>query len=149
MDWKTLSLELMKISEVVCVTTINADGYPETRAMFNLLRQEQFPGLQSFLHQSPAFTVFLTTNTSSRKLQHLRTNPRASVYYCAPLDWRGLDLVGNLIEITDQEIKKNLWQPGWELYYPGGWEDPDYSVLLMTPHHARYYHQLDCVDFEP
>ena len=40
-----LSIELMEIAEAACLTTIDGHGFPLTRAMFNLRRREQFPGL--------------------------------------------------------------------------------------------------------
>ncbi len=149
LDLKQLAQETVCRADVAVVTTINGEGFPESRAMFNLRLEKQFPNLQAFFQGREAFEIYLTTNTSSRKLSQLRNNPKASIYFSLPEEWRGIDLVGNLTEVTDSSIKQGLWQAGWELYYPGGWEDPDYCVLMMKPQFIRYYHQLQTVEFKP
>ena len=44
-EGKKLSIELMEIAEAAYVSTIDPNGFPQTRAMFNLRRKSQFPGL--------------------------------------------------------------------------------------------------------
>ena len=59
-----LSLDLMATAEAAYVTTIDPDGFPQTRAMFNLRRKEQFPGLAAlFKDHQDDFLVYFTTNT--------------------------------------------------------------------------------------
>lgn len=76
------SIELMEIAEAAYVTTMAPDGYPQTRAMFNLRRKEQFPALASlFKDHQEDFLAYCTTNTSSSKIAHLKKNPKVSLYY--------------------------------------------------------------------
>ena len=42
---RRLSIDLLETAETAIVTSIDAEGFPQTRAMFNLRRKEQFPGL--------------------------------------------------------------------------------------------------------
>lgn len=145
---RRLSLELMEIAEAAYVTTIDPDGFPQTRAMFNLRRKEQFPGLyELFKKHKDDFLVYLTTNTSSGKIAHIRENPKVAIYYCKPSEWRGLLLAGEIEIVTDKKIKEEIWQEGWEMYYPGGPDDPDHTVLCLRPMLARYYHQLNFANF--
>ncbi|HWP96041.1 MAG TPA: pyridoxamine 5'-phosphate oxidase family protein [Syntrophomonadaceae bacterium] len=140
---KKLCLELMENAEAAFLTTIDGEDFPETRAMFNLRRKAQFPALlAAFEEHQDDFLIYFTTNTSSRKLKHIQANHKASVYYCQPIEWRGLNMVGSIEIVNDRDVKQSLWQDGWEMYYPGGADDPDYSVLCMRPRFARYYHQL-------
>ena len=149
---KELCLELMETAEAGFLTTIDEEGFPVTRAMFNLRRKAQFPALIAVFegHQDD-FLIYFTTNTSSRKLNHIKTNPKVSVYFCRPREWRGLNLIGSIEIGNDRALKQSLWQDGWEMYYPEGVDDPDYSVLCMRPRFARYYHQLQFfqLDFPP
>jgi general stress protein 26 len=142
------SLELMKTAEAAYVTTVNPDGFPQTRAMFNLRRKEQFPGLTEFFtkHEDD-YTVYFTTNTSSPKLTHIRQNPKVAVYYCKADEFRGLLLSGEMEVVEDSAIKEAIWQKGWEMYYPGGPHDPDHTVLRLRPMVAKYYHQLNSFTF--
>lgn len=146
-DLQEKSKELLQLADAAYVTTVNQQGFPETRAMFNLRRTEQFPGLTAFFAGEDDFTVYLTTNTSSRKIAQLADNARTSVYYCRTEDWRGLNLIGEMTIVNDRAVRERLWQKGWELYYPAGPDDPDYCVLMMKPTEARYYHQLETVVF--
>jgi len=140
---KRLCLELMETAEAAYLTTMDGDGFPQTRAMFNLRRKDQFPALSTrFAIHRDDFLVYFTTNTSSRKIIHLRVSPKASVYYSRPTEWRGLNLIGDIDIVDDADVNESLWQDGWNLYYPGGSSDQDYAVLRMRPLFARYYHQL-------
>jgi general stress protein 26 len=143
-DALKLSIELMETAEAAYVTTIDPDGFPQTRAMFNLRRKEQFPGLAALFkaHQDD-FLVYFTTNTSSPKIDHIKMNPKVSIYYCKPGEFRGLMLSGEMEFVTDRAEKEKVWQKGWEMYYPGGVHDPDHTVLRLRPMASKYYHQLN------
>lgn len=141
-----LSLDLLETAEAAFVTTIGPDGFPQTRAMFNLRRKEQFPGLAALFKMD--FIVYFTTNTSSPKIEHIKKNPKVSVYYCNPGEFRGLMLSGEMAVVTDRSEKEQVWQKGWEMYYPGGVHDPDHTVLRLRPMAAKYYHQLDSFHFD-
>ncbi len=140
---KRLSTDLLETAEAAIVTTIDAAGYPQTRAMFNLRRTEQFPGLlHLFDNHRDDFVVYFTTNTSSPKIRDIKTNPKVSVYYCKPGEFRGLMLSGEMEIVKDLAEKETVWQKGWEMYYPGGVRDPDHTVLRLRPRTVKYYHQL-------
>ena len=148
-DAVCLSLELMETAEAAIVTTIDPEGFPQTRAMFNLRRGEQFPGLAALFKKRPDdFLAYFTTNTSSSKIAHIKVNPRVSVYYCKPGEFRGLMLSGQVELVADRTEKERVWQKGWEQYYPGGVHDPDHTVLRLRPMIAKYYHQLEFFTFD-
>lgn len=140
---------LMEVAEVAIVTTMDGDGYPQTRAMFNLRNIATFPSLSPlFANHRDDFTAYFTTNSSSSKVAQIRINPAVSVYYCCPAQWRGLMLGGRMAIVTDSGVKNALWQQGWEMYYPGGADDPDHTVLCLQPTVATYYHQLTNFRFD-
>ncbi len=148
-DAKRLSLELLKTAEAAIVTTIDPNGFPQTRAMFNLRREKQFPGLASLFNDHPDdFLVYFTTNTSSPKVAHIKKNPKVSVYYFISAEFRGLMLSGEMDIVKDRGEKGQVWQKGWEMYYPGGPHDPDHTVLRLLPRTAKYYHQLNFFTFD-
>ena len=130
----TLCLDLLDNSWPAYLTTVDVIGYPQTRAMFNLRNKSWFPKLiPIFENHCSDFMILFGTNTSSTKLADLRQNPAASVYYCDPSTWRGVMLGGDIEIVDDMTLKRSLWQDGWERYYPGGVEDPDYTVLRIFP----------------
>lgn len=148
-DVRQECLELMKTTPVAIVTTIDPEGFPQTRAMFNLHNRVQFPSLENFFNAVDDFSVYLTTNTSSAKVAHIRTNPKTSIYFCNPSEFQGLMLSGEMSVETDKAIKEALWQEGWTMYYPGGVHDPDHTVLCLRPAIVRYYRRLSTFTFQP
>jgi general stress protein 26 len=131
-------LDLMETAEVVYLSTLDEAGFPDTRAMYNLRRKSQFPSLAHlFAGHEVDLLIYLGANTSSRKIRHIRANPRVAVYYCDSKLYHSLLLQGMAELVEDGAIKAALWQPGWERYYPGGPEDPDYAVVRLVPTHAK------------
>ena len=146
---KKSGLKLMEESKAAILTTLDADGFPITRAMFNLRNKEQFPEFSEFFKsQQSQFTIYISTNTSSSKVAHLSKNPKMSVYYCDPEDFKGFMLGGSVEIVDDIKVKKKIWLDWWTRYYPEGLEDPDYTLLRMEPTNARFYYKLNQVNFE-
>lgn len=115
---------------------VDEDGYPVTRAMLIL----EHEGIQ---------TQYLSTNTSSRKINALLKNPKASIYYCNPDQFQGVLFVGDIEVCTDAQTRARLWREGFEKYYPKGVNDPDYCVLKLTVKHGSHYHGLCNTHFNP
>ncbi len=111
------------------------DGYPDVRAMIK--NKNEGPK-----------TIWFTTNTSSRKIEQLKENPKACVYFVDSDKWMGLRLVGIVDILQDPESRQRLWREGFERYYPSGVSDPDYSVLRFKAQRGSYYHNLTDVSFE-
>ena len=146
---KKLGLELMEQSKAAILTTIDSNGFPITRAMFNLRNKEQFPEFTEFFEkQENPFTIYISTNTSSNKVSQLSKNPRMCVYFVDAEDFKGFMLGGSAETIDEMELKKQIWLDWWTRYYPEGLEDPDYTLLRMKPTNARFYYKLTQVNFE-
>jgi len=123
-------------SSKICLLGTNAeDGFPNIKAMLNLRHE----GLKH---------IWFSTNTSSKRLQQLKRDKRACVYYVDEKNFRGLMLVGTVDVLQDIESKTMLWSEGAEVYYPLGVEDPDYSVLRFTARRGNYYHGLRNITFD-
>lgn len=138
-----LSLKLMEASEAVYLTMMDSDGFPETRAMLNLRNTKIYPGLKEvFQYHNVDFLTYFTTNTSSPKIERVKKNPKVCAYYCKPDEWRGLMISGFMEIVDDKNIKDELWQDNWTMYYPEGSEDMDYTVLCLRPTFLKGYHQF-------
>ena len=70
-------------------------------------------------------------------MRQILSNAKVSVYFCDPGKFHGLMLVGKIDIVTDQGLKKQIWQDGWERYYPDGADDPDYTILRLLPAYAK------------
>ena len=141
---KQSSLELIATTEVVYLATIDSNGFPQVRAMLNLRNRDNYPSLVNvFDNHDEDFLLYLTTNISSAKMKQIEESPKVTVYFCNPDQFHGLMLAGEIEVITKQEIKNKLWQDGWEMYYPSGVDDPDYTILQLRPAFAKGWYKSD------
>jgi general stress protein 26 len=131
----TQCFELMEKSKICMLGTNDEGGSPNIKGMMNLKHK----GLKN---------IWFSTNTSSKRVQQLRNDNRACVYYVDEKNFKGLMLVGTIEILQDIKSKKMLWAEGAEVYYPLGVEDPDYSVLCFTAKRGNYYHGLKNITFE-
>lgn len=135
---RTSCLELMRQVPDLYFTTVDEEGFPHTRCIFNLRCAGRFPGLQAvFAGHDHDLMTYLGTNTSSVKVRHIRSNPRVAAYYCDPASFHGVMLSGRVEIVDDPALKRSLWQEGWEMYYRQGPDDPDFAVLRLLPVRVR------------
>jgi general stress protein 26 len=127
-------LQLIERSSICLLGTNGEDGFPNIKAMLNVKHE----GMKK---------IWLSTNTSSKRVQQLKKDNRACVYYVDDKDFKGLMLIGTIQILRDLKSRKMLWKDGDERYYPLGVEDPDYTVLRFTAHKGNYYHKLN-ITFE-
>jgi general stress protein 26 len=133
-ELRDMCLHLLETGWPAYLSTVDENGYPQTRAMFNLRNKERFPKLVSlFAQHKDDFMIVFTTNTSSTKIDDIKKRPKTSVYFCNPDDWKGVMFGGDIEVVEDLEFKKALWHDGWERYYPSGYDDPDHTVLRIRP----------------
>jgi general stress protein 26 len=126
-------MALVDKAESVIVNSVDENGYPNAKAMFKLVHG----GLKTF---------WLSTNTSSMRVQQFMKNSKASLYFLG--QYRGLMLIGEMEVCRDRSSREKLWSDGCEKYYPLGVDDPDYSVLKFTALIGNYYFNLNKHTFE-
>lgn len=141
------ALALTMRSKFVYVTTVDQTGFPETRVMFNLLKVRAKP-----LSSGPAavkrnFASYLGTNTSSKKVAQMRNDGRVCLYYSDNAKYEGCMVRGRVVEVTDAEVRKAVWTPAWKMYYYGGLDGGDFSLLEFVPETVKYYHGLAVREF--
>jgi len=142
-------LKLMETADMAYLSTIDSDGFPQTRVMGNLRNTKQYPGLKSmFSEHGEDFLIYLTTSTSSTKMAQIKANPKVSVYYSRPSEFHGMMLAGKIEVVTDGNLKKELWQEGWEIYWPDGPDGPQYTVLRLLPDFAKGWYKEGPFEFK-
>ena len=152
-ELKQACLDLMEKVDVVYLSTVDVNGFPHTRIMSNLRDKKQYPGLAGMFEQhKDDFLIYMATSSSSVKMQQIRANPKVSVYLGVytedPADFQCLMLCGEVEEVSDQQLKKQLWQTGWEMFWQGGVDDPEYTVLRLMPAFARGGYKESPFEFE-
>ena len=121
--------ELVINTPIAFVSSVNQDGFPNTKAMLNLKRDD-------------IKTHYFSTNLSSKRASQFQANPNACIYFCEQANFKGLLLVGSMEVMTDRPTREMLWVDGFEMYYPKGIDDDDYVVLKFTAQWGNYYHGL-------
>lgn len=120
---------------VAFISSLDEEGFPNMKAMLAPRVRE---GIRTF---------YFTTNTSSKRVAHYRSDPRACLYFCDRRFFRGVMLKGHMEVLEDSQSKELIWRDGDTMYYPLGVTDPDYCVLKFTAQSGRYYSNFKSEDF--
>ena len=128
-------ITLIDQQAIALISSVDAQGYPSTKAMLAPRKRE---GLVHF---------YFTTNTSSMHVAHYKKNPKACLYFCDSLLFKGVTLKGQMTVLEDAASKTMVWHQGDELYYSLGVTDPDYCMLKFTAATGRYYFNFNSQDF--
>jgi general stress protein 26 len=128
-------LELMDDQNFCLLGTIGDNGFPNIKGMNNL----RHDGMKR---------IWFSTNTSSKRVQQLKKDNKACVYYVNAKKFKGLMLIGRMEILQDIDTRKMLWSEEAEIYYPLGLDDPDYSVLCFTADWGNLYHNMNNISFE-
>ena len=144
-ELKQECLNLMETADAAYVATIGSDGFPYIRMMSNLRNKEQNPGLAELFEQHKEdFMTYFTTCEATAKVEQIKANPSVSVYYSKPSEFHGMMLAGKIEIVTDTNLKKELWQDGWEMYYP----DKKYTLLRLLPDFAKGWYKEGPFEFK-
>ena len=79
---------LVENAKNVYVSSVDENGYPNTKAMLSLQRDSL--GIHYF-----------STNLSSKRVAQFKANPKACIYYCDEPSFHGLMLIGTMEVCTD------------------------------------------------
>ncbi len=123
-------IKLRNTQKIAYLCSIDEEGFPQTKAV--LVREHDNLSIQYF-----------STNTSSKRVQQFLKNPKASVYYCNKLLFKGALFTGIVEICTDHETKKRFWHAGDTQYYSLGIDDPDYCIIKFIAYKVNYYHGLN------
>jgi general stress protein 26 len=131
---REFALLMMDVADRAYLTTIGEDGFPRTRAMLNLRNPSLYPKqVELFAPHRKDLRVHMSSSPESAKARQIERNPHGCVYYCHPTRWLGVALIGDLEVTRDADLRRAMWNDGWEIYYPKGIDDPDYAVLTLRP----------------
>lgn len=134
-DAETTIGNLIDHQKVAFISSIDGQGYPNTKAMLPPRKRE---GIKVF---------YFTTNTSSMRTGQYQDNPKACVYFCDRRFFRGVMLLGSMEVLKDSIYKEMIWREGDTMYYPEGVTDPDYCVLRFTATQGRFYSNFSSENF--
>jgi general stress protein 26 len=131
--------EIMTSAATCAFITLDQEGRPRARVM------------DPFMPESD-FTVWLGTNSNSRKVDQIKNDPRVTLYYLKD-DASGYVVIhGTAYLVNDQEEKDKRWKKEWEAFYPDNRKA--YLLIKIIPEWMEvisYAHGItgDPVSWEP
>jgi general stress protein 26 len=120
---------IVRACDIAFVSTINLGDFPETRALDNCFNREIDDKLE----------IYFCCDVDSPKVEQLKKNSRASLYYYVAENMNNMILFGRLELVTDKSLKEKLWKDDLLEYWEDGKEDKKYGVLKFVPTGYKYY----------
>jgi general stress protein 26 len=69
----------------------------------------------------------------SRKNAHIQANPKVQLMYSVGDKSEYLSVVGHAVVSHDMKKIEELWSPWAKTWFPGGPQDPDLTLIAVTP----------------
>lgn len=129
--------EFIQKQKTAFIASVDEQGFPNMKAMFAPRKIE-------------GNSFYFSTNTSSMRAQQFMKNPKASIYFYnrGRFKYEAVMLTGTMEVLQDDDIKREIWQPGDVMYYKHGVTDPDYCVLKFTAVKGRRYCDFKTESFD-
>jgi len=120
--------EIMTSAQTCALITLDKEGRPRVRVM------------DPFIPESD-FTVWLGTNSNSRKVDQIKNDPRVTLYYLEDGASGYVMIHGTAYLVDDPKEKEKRWKPQWEAFYPDDREGyllikiiPEWLEVISYPH---------------
>jgi len=79
------------------------------------------------------------SSRSSMKNEDIAKNPDVQLIFSNPSDSEFLSVSGKASVVNDEAKKKELWGPLTKAWFPDGVEDPDLTVIKVSPDEGHYW----------
>ena len=110
--------EIMKTARYCALITLDETGQPQARAMDPFL-----PG--------DDMVIWFGTNPKSRKVGHIRHDPRVVLYYFDAEGPGYVSITGHARLVTNPKEKALRWKKEWQAFYPD--RDSGYLLIAVEP----------------
>lgn len=81
--------------------------------------------------------IVFCSHLDSAKIEELISDPRCAVLLQGRMRW--VSLTGHARIDRDRERIRSLWRPIWRLWFSGGRDDPQLTLVVVRPVHAEYW----------
>ncbi|GHT97855.1 hypothetical protein FACS1894126_2670 [Alphaproteobacteria bacterium] len=121
--------EVINSCQFAFLSTINLDGFPETRAMSNIIN----------MNTDEELKIYFSSQTNSPKVEQIKRNNNASLYYFVTENMKNVTLFGRIESVNDESLKNELWNEKFAPHYRNGKDDELYGILKFIPTGYKYY----------
>ena len=116
----------MDIRTCMFITNTNQDANEHTRPMATMEVEEDG-------------TLWFFTDVRSIKVGEIKKEREVHLTYAHPGKESYLDVWGTATLVTDRQQIKDKWSPIVKAWFPEGENDPNLSLLKVTPHDVYYW----------
>lgn len=110
--------EIMNTTRYCALITTGRNGRAQARTM------------DAFAPEAD-MTVWLATNSRSRKVAEIRRNPKVTLYYFDRESAAYVTIYGTARLVNDKNEKAKRWKEDWKTFYPD--RERDYLLIEITP----------------
>ena len=121
---KEKAAELLQKCEIVVLSSVNKEGYPRPVPMSKIAAE----GISA---------IWMSTGANSLKTIDFLSNPKAGLCFQEKGD--SVALMGEVEVVTDEKLKKELWQDWFIEHFLGGPRVIGNVLLKFTANHATYW----------
>jgi general stress protein 26 len=111
--------DVMAEARYATLISLGPDGHPQARIMEPFAPEEDF-------------TVWLATNSRSRKVTEIARDPRVTLLYFDRDGASYVTLVGEAEAVDDPEMKARYWKTEWAAFYPDEYRGEDYLLIKVV-----------------
>ncbi|WP_417592030.1 pyridoxamine 5'-phosphate oxidase family protein [Owenweeksia hongkongensis] len=88
-------------------------------------------------------TIWFFTNEGSEKVKEIENDNGLCLCYSEPKNNTYACVMGKAKAVDDKAKEKELWNPILKAWFPKGLEDPNMTLLKVSPNHAEYWDAND------
>ncbi len=118
--------ELIKDVKIAMLSTVDEDGSLRSRPMAT--QQAEFDG-----------DLWFFTDGRSPKIDEVQSEEHVNLSYASPEHSRYVSVSGTARLIRDRAKAKELWNPIYKAWFPGGLDDPNLALLKVSVQKAEYW----------
>ncbi len=83
--------------------------------------------------------LWFFTDDDSEKLKQIQSEKGLCLCYSQPSKNTYMTVAGHADQVDDENKKKELWSDIMKAWYPKGLDDPQLTLIKVTPHQAEYW----------
>jgi general stress protein 26 len=111
---------------IAMLTTENDDGTLHSRPMAT--QKTEFDG-----------HLWFFSRESAPKSGEIKSHQQVNLVYSSPSHQRYVSVQGQAEIVKDQEKIRELWNPAYQAWFPGGVDDPEISLIRVHVESAQYW----------
>jgi len=113
--------DVIQTARYATLVTIGEDGHPQARIV------------DPFVPEGDDFTIWIGTNSRTRKAGEIGSDPRVTLLYFNASDAEYVTVLGRATLVADSSEEARHWKPEWAPFYRDGYRSDNYLLIRVRP----------------